>query len=113
MFISIFGSTFNREKLLEAARVPDKGGFTRVGRALMKHGYRQGSVFPKPVGTPTKINAHGETMLNVILNDPERRVFTTETGGIKIYSSDGKGAYYGKDGKFIGFLEWQHEKIYR
>ena len=31
-------------------RVLDRAGFTKAGRGLMKHGYREGSVFPKPVG---------------------------------------------------------------
>lgn len=38
----------------------DRGGFTKAGRGLMKHGYRDESVFPKPLGNPPNVNEHGQ-----------------------------------------------------
>ncbi|MMZ61057.1 hypothetical protein [Serratia liquefaciens] len=35
------------------------GNFTVAGRALQKHGSREGSVYPAAKGTPTQINEQG------------------------------------------------------
>ncbi len=43
------GGKINVKKLSNAGKVIDRGGFTKAGRNLMKHGYREGSVFPKPL----------------------------------------------------------------
>lgn len=44
----------------------------------MKHGYREGSVFPKPVGNPTQVNVHGQRVLESIFNHPEKQLFPAE-----------------------------------
>ena len=52
-------SDFSIDRLLEAGKQLDRGGLTKAGRALSKHGGRIDSVFPKPVGTPEQINDQG------------------------------------------------------
>ena len=47
----------NATQLKEAGKILDRGGFTKAGRGLMKHGYRERSVFSKPMGNQTQINA--------------------------------------------------------
>ena len=63
-------------KLMSAARVADKNGLSRVGRALNKHGGRAGSVYPKASGNPEAINKQGEAILKEILSSPEVEVVT-------------------------------------
>lgn len=103
----VFG--INVSELLEAGKVLDRAELTRAGRALMKHGYRQNSVFPKPVGNPTQVNNHGQIILEQILTDPKKEVIKTAEGGIKIYAPNGMGAEFKKDGTFKGFIERQYE----
>lgn len=93
----------------EAGKALDRADFTLAGRSLMKKGYREGSVFPKPVGNQTQINQHGQSILEEILNDPNKRVYQIENGDIKIYNHEGRGAYFKKNGKFRGFIEEQYE----
>ncbi len=66
-------ASFDTTKFLEAGKVMDRGGFTKAGRALMKHGYREDSVFPKPIGNPAKVNAHGQKILEELLYHPEKK----------------------------------------
>ena len=96
--------------LLAAGKAADRGGLTKAGRALMKHGYRENSPFPKPLGNPQQVNIHGERILAEILNNPGREVIIGKKGEIKIYSPDGRGAYFRKDGTFRGFIEKQYEE---
>lgn len=99
----------NTEKLLQAGNAVDRAGFTKVGRGLMKHGYRQGGLFPKPTGNPAQINKKGENTLKAILHDPNRQVVKNKKGGIEIYASNGQGAYFRHDGTFRGFIEYGHK----
>ncbi|HPE84679.1 MAG TPA: hypothetical protein PLO43_00675, partial [Chlamydiales bacterium] len=99
----------NTNNLIKAGNVIDRGGFTIVGRSLMKHGYRKGSLFPKPIGNPAQINKQGEAFLKGILNDPKRTILKNNAGGIEIYSQTGRGAYFKQDGTFRGFIEYGHK----
>ena len=103
------GGKFDPKKLSNAGKVVDRGGFTRAGRNLMKHGYREGSVFPKPLGNPAQVNAHGQKVLESILNHPEKQLFPAEFGRygkvVDIYAPGLGGARYSANGEFIGFLE--------
>jgi len=99
----------NTSNLIRAGNVVDRAGFTRVGRGLMKHGYREGSLFPKPLGTPAQINQQGEAFLKEILHDPKRTILKNNRGGIEIYSQSGRGAYFREDGTFRGFIEYGHK----
>ena len=109
-FPGIFsGGAFNANKLSEAGKAVDRAGFTRAGRGLMKHGYREGSVFPKPVGNPAQVNEHGQKVLESILNHPEKKLIPGEFERfgkvVDVYASGIGGARYTAEGEFIGFLE--------
>ncbi len=96
-------------KLIKSAEALDRSGFTKVGRNSMKHGYRQNSVFPKPVGNPAQINAHGKKLLESILTHPEKQFFLDEFKRfgkvVDIYAPEIGGVRYTIDGQFICFLE--------
>lgn len=99
----------NTSKLIEAGAALDRAGFTKAGRSFMKHGYRDGSVFSKPTGTPTQINEHGLKVLESIVNHPERKISYKHTKHlgeiIDIYAPEIGGARYTISGELIGFLE--------
>ena len=67
------------------------------------------TVFPKPIGHPTQINAHGQRVLHEILNHPEKKIIYNEFeryGSIvDIYAPKIGGARFTTNGNFIGFLE--------
>ena len=52
----------------------DRGGLTKAGRALDKHGNRSTSVFPKATGNPASKNMQGQYRLDDILTHPNRRI---------------------------------------
>ncbi|WP_081077698.1 hemagglutinin repeat-containing protein [Burkholderia stagnalis] len=99
--------------LSDAAKVPDasdkSGELSAAGRALQKHGGRNGSAFPPAKGNPAAINEQGQKIVDNILNDPGRTVIQRDTGRfgnvIDVTASDGRGVRYSADGKFITFLE--------
>ncbi len=99
---------FNTTSLLEAGKAFDRAGFTKAGRTLMKHGYRNPTIFPKPRGTPAQINEQGQNILQSILTHPERKTIYKSTKNfgevVDIYSPIG-GARYTSAGELIGFLE--------
>ena len=103
--------TFNEltNRLLEAGKVLDRGALTKAGRALVKHGYREESVFPKPTGNPAQINEHGQKILETILNHPEKEIIPGEFkryGKVVDIKAPGIGGVrYTDNGDFIGFLE--------
>lgn len=101
----------NTNNLIKAGNAIDRAGFTKVGRGLMKHGYREGSGFPKPVGNPAQINAQGQRMLESILNHPERECILYDSSRmgktVDIYAPNIGGARYSLEGEFIGFLEFK------
>ncbi|MFA5306768.1 MAG: hypothetical protein WC365_04940 [Candidatus Babeliales bacterium] len=98
------------DKLLKAGNTLDRGGLTAAGRALQKHGSRQGSVFPKATGNTKAINTQGETILKEILTNPNTAPVIrhhARFGDILEYkTSEGKGARFSSNGEtFIGFIE--------
>ncbi len=99
----------SNDKLAEAGRVFDRAGFTKAGRGLMKHGYRENSVFQKPVGTPSEINEQGQKILESILNHPERKVIHKNSKNfgeiVDICAPKIGGIRYNSSGEMIGFLE--------
>lgn len=99
----------NTNNLIRAGNAIDRAGFTRVGRGLMKHGNREGSVFPKPFGNSAEMNKRGQMILEEILHDPKRTILKNNRGGIEIYSQSGRGAYFREDGTFRGFIEYGHK----
>lgn len=56
-----------------------------------------------------QISKQGLKILEGILNDPDRSAHQQLNGSLKIYSSDGRGAYFHADGSFRGFIEEYHE----
>lgn len=96
--------------MLKASNELSKGGFTAVGRALMKHSHREGTVFPKIQGNSTAVNAQGETVPKSILENPAvtvTKVTSRSVGEVLDYKiPGGMGVRFSLDGsKFIGFLE--------
>ena len=106
-FTKIFS---NVGQFKNAGKVLDRAGFTKSGRGLMKHGNRKGSVFPKPLGNPAEMNRRGQKILEEILDHPDNQVYRLKNGGMKVYSPDGRGVNFEKDGSFRGFVEKQYEK---
>jgi filamentous hemagglutinin len=86
-----------------------KGDLTLAGRALQKHGSREGSAFPSAKGNPSAINEQGQKIVDSILNDPNKSVIQSNTGRYgqvtDVISSSGRGLRYDAQGKLIGFLE--------
>ncbi|WP_315710637.1 VENN motif pre-toxin domain-containing protein [Brenneria uluponensis] len=86
-----------------------KGDLTLAGRALQKHGSREGSSFPSAKGNPSAINEQGQKIVDSILNDPNKSVVRSNTGRYgqvtDVISSSGRGLRYDAQGKLIGFLE--------
>ncbi len=83
--------------------------FTKAGRALMKHGYREGSVFPKPIGNPAQINEHGQKILERIIAHPERVIVRKNLKVlgevVDIHAPELGGVRFSPSGEMIGFLE--------
>lgn len=97
------------EQLAESGKVDDRGGLTRAGRGLQKHGGRSDSVFPKPSGNISQINAQGQQILEDILNSPNNETIELPNGNTKIYAQNGRGVHLDSKGNFIGFIEKQYE----
>jgi hypothetical protein len=107
--IVINGAVRSIGELAEAGKIVDRGGFNEAGRSLMKHGYRKDSVFPRPTGNAIDINSRGQTILEELLCDPNKKIYPLPNGDVKVYSSNGRGAYFKKDGSFRGFIEERYE----
>lgn len=95
---------------MDAANALDKGEFTSVGRALQKHGSREGSIFPKATGNAAAINAQGQSVLSNILTNPNVQSTVRHHARfgnvLEFRIPGGQGARFSADGKkFIGFLE--------
>jgi hypothetical protein len=105
------GGTTNNgmEAMSKAAAAPDRGGLTKAGRALAKHGGRQGSAFPQAKGNPQKINQDGQAIVDEILGNPGSTVTTrhhARYGNVtEVRHPDGRGIRYDSNGEFMGFLE--------
>ena len=92
-----------------AATEVDRGDLTLAGRALQKHGNRDGSAFPSVQGNPAAINEQAQNAVNEILNNPATTATQRSTGRFgtvtDIIAPDGRGLRYDANGKLIGFLE--------
>ena len=109
----ILPNNWTNDSLLGAALAKDKNGFTRAGRGLMKHGNREGSVFPKPKGNPAEMNARGKMFVEKILSDPAKQIYPGEKGSYYIFNRAGEGLHYNKKKKFVGFVEGQYEPRFK
>jgi hypothetical protein len=106
---AVFKTFSDTSKFARAGRAFDRAGYTKAGRGLMKHGYREGSAFPKPLGNSSQINAHGQQVLESIVNHPERVIYERPHPDfgkvIEIVVPDKWGARFTLEGEMIGFLE--------
>jgi RHS repeat-associated protein len=97
------------DDLSRAAGAADRGGLTAAGRALQKHGGREGSAFPTVKGNPDSINRQGQQVVDDILTSPGSTITTrhhARYGDVtEIRASDGRGVRYDKNNNFMGFLE--------
>ena len=97
------------EKLSEASKILDRSGLTKAGRALVKHGSRPDSTFPKPTGNADVINQVAQTVVDDILHNPRKTItkrYHARFGEIiEIKAPDGGGIRFDSSGNFIGFLE--------
>lgn len=82
------------------------GNLTVAGRALQKHGSREGSIYPAAKGTPAQINEQGQKILDSIVKAPGASVKEgNRFGGFDVVAPDGRGARFDPQGNFRGFLE--------
>ena len=96
----------NAGELAKAGQQLDKNGLTKAGRALQKHGDREGSVFPKSSGSAADRNQQGQEILEEILSSDKQHSRPNRFGGEDIYDSNtGRGARFDGDGNMKGFLE--------
>lgn len=107
MFTQISIST---NQLAKTGKAIDRAGFTKAGRGLTKHGYREGSAFPKPTGNPVQVNEQGQKALEFLLNHPDKIIYEyshPSFGKVIEVAVPGRGgARFTADGKeMIGFLE--------
>ncbi|WP_340067362.1 RHS repeat-associated core domain-containing protein [Ascidiimonas aurantiaca] len=108
--VGLIGGFYNPKNLLKVATLLDKGGLTKIGRALQKHGSRAGSKFPKVTGNQASINAQGEQILSNILNNPASTTTTRHHARfgdiLEVMAPNGQGARFSADGEtFIGLIE--------
>jgi len=84
----------------------EDGELTRAGRAQQKHGDREINAFDPAKGSPGNKNAQGQRTLEEIMNSPDRvDEIHTKYGTDVCQVPDGRGARFGTDGKFIGFIQ--------
>ena len=98
-------------EMSHAGTFHDRGGLTKAGRALDKHGRRVDTVFPEAMGNIHEKNMQGQRILDEILNHPNKKIILDKATRSKrlvidIYHPNGHGARFSRDGKeFITFLE--------
>jgi len=83
---------------LSGGQEADRGGLTRAGRALEKHGGREGSKFPKATGNVGDKNAQGQEILDDIGTNPSSTVRPLGRGGWEVRDPSGRGARFNKGG---------------
>ena len=95
-----------------AAAAADRGGYTKAGRSLTKHGAgaRPGnSKFPSAKGSPQQINQMAQDMVNDILTNPDTTVTNSYRGRfgntIEYTAPDGRGLVFKASGEFLFFKE--------
>jgi hypothetical protein len=98
-------------EMSHAGTFHDRGGISKAGRALDKHGQRVDTVFPKAVGSVHEKNVQGQKILDEILNHPDKQIILDKAPRSKqlvidVFHPNGHGARFSRDGKeFITFLE--------
>ncbi|CUI18102.1 rhs family protein (plasmid) [Candidatus Protochlamydia naegleriophila] len=102
-------SHLTSDQLSEAEKVIDRGGLTKAGRALQKHGDRPKTAFPKAKGNISQVNSQGQDILDNILTHPNQEIISwnSRTYGdlVDIQIPGQGGARFSSKGNLIGFLE--------
>ncbi len=100
------------DDLLSSASQADRGGLTRAGRSLTKHGKgaRGGNrLFPPARGNPEQINRQAQTIVEEILGNSETKVLRSTRGRfgetIEYIAPDGRGIVYDAQRNFLFFRE--------
>jgi RHS repeat-associated protein len=106
------GINLSVDQLSQAAAVPDRGGFSKAGRSLTKHGNgaRPGNgKFPQAKGSPKDVNRQAQDQVDDILTIPGSSVQRTYRGRfgdtIEIEAPDGRGIVFDANGNFLFFKE--------
>ncbi|PSO57684.1 MAG: hypothetical protein BRC38_14580 [Cyanobacteria bacterium QH_6_48_35] len=96
--------------MLQAGKVPDRGGFTRAGRAFEKHAQINPLVWGSLRGDVETKNKTGQSILEEVINSPNTQWFQRyhalrKKEVIEGKLPGGKGERWSADGReFIGFL---------
>jgi len=96
---------------------PTARQWTRAGHALQKHGYRQGSSFPRVAGPPARYNEAARTIVVQLLTDPTttfevrwKRSYGVDRPYLFVIAADGRSISYRWEETigtfvFVGFRE--------
>ncbi|MEI7383595.1 VENN motif pre-toxin domain-containing protein [Pectobacterium versatile] len=103
----------SRDNLNQAASASNRNGMTDAGRALQKHGGREGSVYSYSSQKASVLNQEAQTIVNEILKNPntkiESRVVFENKQKITVVEAtapDGRALRFNADGsRLIGFRE--------
>jgi filamentous hemagglutinin len=106
-------SGFSRDKLNQAASAPNRNGLTDAGRALQKHGGREGSAYSYSSQKASILNQEAQSIVNEILNNPSTKVETRvvfenkqRVTVVEATAPDGRALRFSSDGtRLIGFRE--------
>ncbi|UYK76780.1 hypothetical protein NG825_20680 [Xanthomonas sacchari] len=97
------------DELLVNAEEPDRNGLSVAGRALQKHGGREGSAFLAAKGSAATISSAGQEVVEEILSNPNSvatsRYHARFGNIIDVRAPDGRGVRIDSNGKLIGLLE--------
>ena len=103
----------SKDKLGQAASSPNRNGLTDAGRALQKHGGREGSVYSYSSQKASVLNQEAQAIVNEILNNPNTKIETRvvfenkqKITVVEATAPDGRALRFNTDGsKLIGFRE--------
>ncbi|MCC8466914.1 VENN motif pre-toxin domain-containing protein, partial [Photorhabdus bodei] len=103
----------SRDNLNQAASTPNRNGLTDAGRALQKHGGREGSVYSYSSQKASVLNKEAQTIVSEILSNPNTKIesrFVFENkqriAVVEAIAPDGRALRFNADGtKLIGFRE--------
>lgn len=106
-------ATPSKDRLNEAASASNRNGLTDAGRALQKHGGREGSAYSYSSQKASVLNQEAQNIVNEILNNPntkiESRVVFENKQRITVVEAtapDGRALRFNADGsRLIGFRE--------
>ena len=106
-------NSFSKDKLNQAASAPNRNGLTDAGRALQKHGGREGSVYSYTSQKASVLNQEAQAIVNDILNNPSTKVETRvvfenkqKITVVEATAPDGRALRFNADGsRLIGFRE--------